>query len=123
VAEKTLQFVESHVFTKRLAEPEKFEMLAAIQADLLEDPTRWPVVRGLGGACKGWVSDPREARGKSGSYRYLYLHLPKAGRIHLLLMFAKNEQGDLSPSQKKIIGRMVEAIRKEHDEKESKEIH
>lgn len=110
---RQLQFVESHVFTKRLAEPDRFEMLAAIQAALLQDPTGWPVVRGLGGVRKGRIADPRERRGKSGSYRYLYLYLPQAGRIHLLLMFAKNEQGNLSPAQTRIIRQIVEAIRRE----------
>jgi len=50
------------------------------------------------------VGDPASSRGKSGSYRYLYLYLEHAGRIHLLYLFSKGEQSDLSHDQKRIIG-------------------
>jgi hypothetical protein len=66
-----------------------FETLCTIQADLLVDPERWPVIKGTGGARKGRVADPQDSRGKSGSYRYIYLYLRHRGRIFLLLFFSK----------------------------------
>lgn len=106
-------FVETPVFTRRIIELASPETLEAIQADLVEDPERWPVVRGLHGARKGRVADPRSPRGKSGSFRYIYLYLPHAGRIHLLFLFAKNEQSDLSPAQAKAFGQLVAKIKEE----------
>jgi hypothetical protein len=110
-------FVETPVFTKRLSELASAETLEAIQAELVEDPERWPMVRGLHGGRKGRVADPKSARGKSGSFRYIYLYLPHAGRIHLLFLFAKNEQSDLTPVQAKAFGKIIVMIKEEalHD--------
>lgn len=106
-------FVETPIFTKRITEMASSETLEAIQTDLVEDPERWPVVKGLHGARKGRVADPKSPRGKSGSFRYIYLYLPHAGRIHLLFLFAKNEQSDLSPAQTKSFSQIVAKIKKE----------
>lgn len=107
------EFVETPVFSKRLAELTSLETLEAIQSDLIEDPERWPVVSGLHGARKGRVADPKSSRGKSGGFRYLYLYLHHAGHIHLLFLFAKNEQADLSPAQSKALGRVILKIKEE----------
>ena len=111
-------FVETPVFTRRLTELASFETLAAIQADLLEDPERWPVVRGTHGARKGRVADPLSGLGKSGSFRYLYLYLERRGRIYLLFLFGKSEQANLSPAQTKVIAGLVDAIKEEADGRE-----
>ena len=87
------------------------ETLYAIQADLLADPERWPVIKGTGDARKGRVADPSRSRGKRGSVRYLYLYLEHRGRIFLLLLFSKNEQANLSPEQVKQVAEMVEKIK------------
>lgn len=106
-------FVETPIFTRRITELASPETLEAIQAELIEDPERWPVVRGLRGARKGRVADPKSPRGKSGSYRYIYLYLPHAGRIHLLFLFGKNEQSDLSSAQTKAFGQIIARIKEE----------
>lgn len=106
-------FVETLVFSKRLAELASFDTLTAIQADLLDDPERWPVVQGTHGARKGRIADPQSSRGKSGSLRYLYVYFERHGRIYLLFLFGKSEQANLSPDQTKIVARLVDAIKKE----------
>ncbi len=106
-------FVETPIFTRRITELASSETLEAIQSELLEDPERWPIVRGMRGARKGRVADPKSPRGKSGSYRYIYLYLPHAGRIHLLFLFGKNEQSDLSPAQTKTFGQIIARIKEE----------
>lgn len=106
-------FVETPIFTKRITELASSETLEAIQAELIEDPVRWPVIKGLRGARKGRVADPKSPRGKSGSFRYIYLYLPHAGRIHLLFLFAKNEQSDLSMTQAKAFGQLIAKIKEE----------
>ncbi|HEV7396241.1 MAG TPA: type II toxin-antitoxin system RelE/ParE family toxin [Pyrinomonadaceae bacterium] len=105
-------FVESKVFSKQVREL-GVEVLARIQFDLVQNPERGAVVNGTHGVRKARVADPTSSRGKSGSYRYLYLYLEHAGRIHLLYLFSKGEQADLSPQQKQIIGVLSQEIRKE----------
>jgi len=107
-----LEFVESKIFYRRVREL-SLELLTAIQTDLVENPERGAIVEGTGGARKARVADPGQSRGKSGSYRYLYLYLPHAGRIHLLYLYGKDEQADLSPQQKRILRELGQAIRKE----------
>jgi hypothetical protein len=106
------EFVESKIFSKQVRELGG-EILARIQADLVQKPERGTIVKGTHGVRKARVADPASSRGKSGSYRYLYLYLERAGRIHLLYLFSKGEQGDLSPQQKQIIGALSQKIRKE----------
>ncbi len=106
-------FVETMTFSRRITELTSLETLQALQVELMEDPERWPMVRGLHGARKGRVADPKSAKGKSGSFRYIYLYLPHTGRIHLLFLFAKNEQSDLTPAQIKAFGKVVARIKEE----------
>lgn len=68
-------------------------------------------MEGTGGARKARVADPAGGRGKSGSYRYLYLYLPRAGRIHMLYLYAKGEQADLSRGQKKVVSELIGLIK------------
>lgn len=107
-----LEFVESKVFYRRVREL-SVELLTAIQTDLIENPERGDLVQGTGGARKARVAEPGQKRGKSGSYRYLYLYLPHVERIHLLYLYHKDEQDDLSPQQKRDLREIGQAIRKE----------
>ncbi len=109
--QKLYTFIELPVFMRQLDALASFETLYAIQNDLLADPERWPVIKGAGGARKGRVADPKDSRGKSGSFRYIYLYLEHRGRIFLLLFFSKNQQADLSPEQVKQIAAAVEKIK------------
>jgi hypothetical protein len=108
-----LEFIETTVFTDRLTRLTSKETLYALQSDLLQDPTRWPVIQGTHGARKGRVADPEVRRGKSGSFRYLYLFLPHVERIYLIYLFSKDEQDNLTSAQKKGIARMCDLIREE----------
>jgi hypothetical protein len=106
------EFIEWKVFSKQVREP-GVEVLARIQSDLVRNPERGAVVQGTHGVRKARIADPASSRGKSGSYRYLYLYLEHAGRIYLLYLFGKGEQADLSPQQKQIIRALSQEIRKE----------
>lgn len=108
------EFIESKIFSKQVAELPA-EVLTTVQSDLVKDPERGDVVKETHGVRKARVADPGSSRGKSGSYRYLYLYLEHAGRIHLLYLFSKGEQADLSPEQTRIIGRLSQQIRREDE--------
>src|SRR5258707_13406337 len=106
------EFVESKIFSKQVRDL-GVDVLARIQSDLVQNPERGAVVKGTHGVRKARVADPASSRGKSGSYRYLYLYLEHAGRIHLIYLFSKGEQADLSPQQKQIIGALSQEITQE----------
>ena len=108
-----IEFVESSLFTASLRQFSDDRVLESIQNELVQDPVRWPVIRGTNGARKGRLADPRSGSGKSGGFRYLYVYFPNRGRIHLLFMFAKHEQANLSAAQKKVIARMIDVVVKE----------
>ena len=108
------EFVESTVCSKQIGVLPG-EVLINIQSDLVQNPQRGDIVKGTHGVRKARVADPGSSRGKSGSYRYLYLYLEHAGRIHLLYLFSKGDQADLSPNQTRIIGALSQQIRRERE--------
>jgi mRNA-degrading endonuclease RelE of RelBE toxin-antitoxin system len=108
------EFVESKVFSKQIGSLPA-EVLINIQSELVQNPQRGDIVKGTHGVRKARVADPGSSRGKSGSYRYLYLYLEHAGRIHLLYLFSKGDQVDLSPDQTRIIGALSQQIRRESE--------
>lgn len=85
--------------------------LRALQNLLIEDPDAGDVITGTGGARK--VRIPLEGRGKSGGGRVIYVDIVVRERIYLLLAYPKNVQADLTPEQKKIVRRLIEAIKEE----------
>jgi len=107
-----LEFIESKIFSSQINQF-GVEMLSRIQSDLVQNPERGAIVKGTHGVRKARVANPVSQRGKSGSYRYLYLYLEHADRIYLLYLFSKGEQADLSPAQKRIIAALSQEIRKE----------
>jgi hypothetical protein len=99
-------FIESVDFTRdlhRLAGPAADSVLNAIQNDLRVNPTRGDVVQGLGGVRKARVADPVRRKGKRGGFRYLFLYVEVQGMIHLLYLFGKNEQDDLSAADRRLL--------------------
>src|SRR6185369_6909112 len=99
------EFVESKVFSEQVREL-SVEVLTNIQSELVQNPERGDIVKETHGVRKARVADPSSSRGKSGGYRYLYLYLEHAGRIHLLYLFSKSDQSNLSPDQTRIIGEL-----------------
>ena len=96
-------FIESRAFTTRLLElgagvSEK--VLGAIEDELLEKPERGRVVPGLGGIRKARAADPGRGKGKRGGFRYLYLYVISRNHIHLLHLFRKGEQEDLTRAER-----------------------
>ncbi len=114
--EDWLNFIEAPVFVEQLAElagSSQLELLYRIQDDLLLNPERGDLVKGLGGIRKARVADPRSKGGKSGGFRYLYLYFELRGRIHLLYLFSKREQDDLSDEERKQLSAIAARIKKE----------
>jgi hypothetical protein len=82
-----------------------------IQGELLRNPVRGDLVKGLGGIRKARVANPLRGKGKRGGYRYLFLYLENRSHIHLLYLLDKDEQEDLSNEERKALRALVEQIK------------
>ena len=85
--------------------------LRRLEKELLANPQVGDVIEGTGGARKMRIQ--LEARGKSGGARVIYLDVFEKEHLYLLFAYPKNVQEDLTPEQKKIIRKAIEAIKKE----------
>jgi hypothetical protein len=87
------------------------DVLSLIQADLLDNPVRGDLVRGLGGIRKARCSNPVRGKGKRGGYRFLYLYLESRHHIHILYLLDKGEQEDLTKEERKALRLLVSQVR------------
>jgi hypothetical protein len=106
-------FIKSSKFTDWVKDYLTDEALSALQRDLLSDPESGAVMPGCGGLRKVRVADRRRGKGKRGGIRVIYFHLPEAGVIFLLDIYAKGEQEDLSAADKKDLKALAEEYRRE----------
>jgi hypothetical protein len=107
-------FIESIVFTRRLqqlAAASAPEVLQQVQTDLIAEPERGPMVKGLGGLRKARVANPGRGKGKRGGFRYLYVYLERKAHVHLLFLLDKDEQEDLDDEQRKQISALVKQLK------------
>lgn len=105
-------FVETSFFSRRVdaADP---SALLQIQAEILRDPAAGAVIPGTGGLRKIRIADTGRGKGKRGGYRVIYLDMPKVARTHLLALYDKDEKGDISNDEKRIMRTIAERIKKE----------
>ena len=89
------------------------EDLRALEQEILEEPTRAPVIKGTGGLRKLRFSGRKSTRGKSGANRVCYVHFPEFGTIALAVVFGKNEKDDLSSADRHAIAAIIRAYREE----------
>ena len=105
-------FIEVPLFTKRWKEIGlNDDDLLVLQIMLLKDPASGPVMEGTGGIRK--VRFPIDNRGKSGSVRVCYTDFEEFEVTYLITAFAKNEQENLSASEKAVLKKLVKALKEE----------
>ena len=104
-------FVETSVFTRKIAAVLDDESYAEFQLDLAHNPEKGPVIEGTGGLRK--VRWKLPGKGKSGGVRIIYLYLKLRGRVYLVFVFAKDESDNLTASQKAELKKLVAMIKKE----------
>jgi len=98
-------FVETPVFTGLVRKSLDDDEYRALQLTLLLRPEQGPLIPGLGGLRK--IRWGKEGRGKRGGLRVIYYWDKASSRCFMLFLFAKNEQGDLTPSQVRTLARLV----------------
>lgn len=82
-----------------------------MEAAIVADPGAAPVIRGTGGIRKlRWAGS---GRGKRGGIRTIYFHHAEPEVVYLLTAYAKTDQDDLSAADKKVLRRLVAAIKNE----------
>lgn len=86
-------------------------LLKEIQDVLLTKPDTGDVIAGTGGLRK--MRHAGKSKGKRGGYRVTYLYRPETEKVYLIVLYAKNEQEDLSAEDKKILKKLVEIIKNE----------
>ena len=112
---KYYSFIETEVFTRAI-DAINSDLLDAIQQDLLLKIDKGAIVRGAGGVRKARVADKKNRRGKSGSFRYLYLPLERNGVIYMIYIFSKNERANISNAEAKEIKKIASDIKKAYRE-------
>ena len=100
-----MRFVETPVFTAALRRHLDDDQYRRLQVALMLRPEQGPIIRGSGGLRKlRWA---RSGGGKRGGLRVIYYWLPAERVFYMLYVFSKTEQGDLTPSQTRTLGRLV----------------
>jgi hypothetical protein len=80
-----------------------------LKRELAENPERGTPLAGTGGLRK--VRLKSSSKGKSGGFRICYFYYVSAEAVYLLFIFQKNEQENLSATQKKALKDIIAAIK------------
>lgn len=100
-----MRFIESPVFTASLRRHLDDEQYRALQVALTLRPDQGSLIPGGGGLRKlRWGA---QGRGKRGGVRTIYYWAVGEKLCYMAYMYAKNEQGDLSPTQLRALARVV----------------
>jgi len=100
-----MRFVETPVFTAAIGRRLDDEGYRHLQIALMLRPEQGRVIPGSGGLRKVRWATPRS--GKRGGLRVIYFWAAVQATFYMLYAYVKNEQGDLTPKQTKILGRLV----------------
>ena len=85
--------------------------LRALEGQVLENPLSGKVMRNTGGVRKIRFAPPSRGSGKSGGYRVCYFYFPASEMVFFVLIFAKNEQPNLTPEQQKVCRSLAKQIK------------
>ena len=100
-----MRFVETPVFTARLGAYFDDDSYRALQFALVLRPEQGSLIPRSGALRKlRWGMD---GRGKRGGLRLIYHWDARREVAYMLFVYAKNEQGDLTPAQVKTLARIV----------------
>jgi mRNA-degrading endonuclease RelE of RelBE toxin-antitoxin system len=80
-----------------------------LEQSIMDDPKAHPVIPGTGGIRKARFASHN--KGKRGGSRLCYYYLEINYTVYFLKAYAKNEQIDLSPTDKKRLSALVIAIK------------
>lgn len=100
-----MRLAETPVFTRTVTSTLSDDQYRSLQLALALRPEQGAVIRGTGGLRKlRWSIS---GRGKRGSARVIYYWDKPTDTFYMLFVYTKQEQGDLTPEQAKILGKLV----------------
>lgn len=114
-ATEPLLFIELRPFTRgwqglSLSDDD----LAALQQQILLDPTGGPLVTGTGGLRKMRFAPAGRGSGKRGALRVGYVYLERHATVLLVVVYPKSRKDDLSPAEREAIRRLIEEVEREY---------
>lgn len=95
-------FIELPAFQKHRADYLDDDLFRSFQLELLKNPEAGDLIEGTGGLRKIRFFDQRRGKGKRSGLRVIYYWWSGFDQFWLFTVYSKNEQDDLSPSQKKL---------------------
>jgi len=98
--------IETTIFTRQVQTLLSDEEYRQLQLALVLSPEMGALIPGSGGLRK--VRWSMAGRGKRGGVRTIYYWAVAQDQILMLLMYAKNEQDNLTSEQLKVLRRLVE---------------
>jgi len=98
--------IKSLVKKKKLLQ-EDFE---SFKKSLVENPKLGDLIPGLGGVRKARLKSV--SKGKSGGFRVCYFDDPDEEKLYLMWIYSKNEQENLTSSEKKVLRELAEAFKR-----------
>jgi mRNA-degrading endonuclease RelE of RelBE toxin-antitoxin system len=100
-----MRFVETPIFTKEVLDLLDEDDYRALQLALIFRPEQGAVIPGSGGLRKlRWGG---KGRGKRGGLRVVYYQAKEEDTFYMLSVYQKNVQEDLTPTQLRVLGRLV----------------
>lgn len=84
-----------------------------LQTALMKDPEAGAPIPGCGGLRKVRCANRRQAKGSRGGFRIIYLHVPEAKRVVLVIGYSKTRSEDLTAEEKRILSSRADEIRRE----------
>lgn len=100
-----MELIETSLFTKQVEASLSDEEYRALQLHLVLHPDVGDVMPGSGGLRK--MRWRLQGRGKRGGARVIYYWKNSAGQIFLLFLYPKNERSSLSPTELRILRKLV----------------
>lgn len=97
---------ETSVFTKQVTKLLDAQSYRLLQLRLVADPSAGDLIERSGGLRK--IRWQGSGRGKRGGVRVIYYWATEHDVLLMLLMYAKNEQEDLTADQLRILAALVE---------------
>ncbi len=99
-------FKETPIFTRQVTDLLTDDEYKELQAQLVENPSKGPIMQGTGGCRK--IRWARDNSGKSGGIRIIYYWITESNQIYMLFAFPKNKQENLTAEQRDALKKIVQ---------------
>ena len=83
--------------------------LRIMELDIMQDPKKYPVIKGTGGLRK--MRFPLTHKGKRSSARVCYVDFDSYGTIYLIAVYGKNVKENITMQERNDIKKLIENIR------------